>query len=83
MLYSACRLQKEVLQKFCNPRCCYKFPSDSSNQLMGPKMILLLGFVDLVDHIASSIGVPLVVLLELSEPFGVALPEFSYIPLSQ
>ena len=49
---------------------------------MVPKMILLLGFVDLVDHIASSILARLVALLELSAPSGGALPEFSFIPLS-
>ena len=34
------------------------------------KMILLLGFVDLVDHIASSILARLVALSELSVPSG-------------
>ena len=46
-------------------------------------MILRLRFVDLVDHIASSILVQHVVLSEFSEPSGRAHPEFSYIPLSQ
>ena len=46
-------------------------------------MILRLGFVDLVDHIASSILTRLVALSELSEPSGRAHPQFSYIPLSQ
>ena len=53
-----------------------------SNRSMVPKMILRLGFVDLVDHIASSISVRHVVLSELSEPSGRAHPEFSYIPQS-
>ena len=38
------------------------------------KMILLLGFVDLVDHIASSILARLVALSELSAPSGGAHP---------
>ena len=50
---------------------------------MVPKMILRLGFVDLVDHIASSILARRVALPELSEPSGGAHPVFSYIPLSQ
>ena len=50
---------------------------------MVPKMILRLGFVDLADHIASSISTPLVALSELSEPSLRARPVFSYIPLSQ
>ena len=50
---------------------------------MGPKMILLLGFVDLVDRIASSLWLQPVVLLKASEPFGRAPLVFSYIPLSQ
>ena len=50
---------------------------------MVPKMILRLGFVDLVDHIASSILVRHVAFSELSAPSGRAHPEFSYIPLSQ
>ena len=50
---------------------------------MVPKMILRLGFVDLVDHVASSILVRHVALSELSEPSGRAHPVFSYIPLSQ
>ena len=37
---------------FCDPRCCYRFSSNFLNRSMVPKMILLLGFVDLVDHIA-------------------------------
>ena len=81
VLYSAARLQKEVLQVFCDPRCCYRFPRNFSNRLMVPKMILRLGFVDL-DHIASSILPRLVALSELSEPSGRAHPEFSYIPFS-
>ena len=83
VLYPAARLQKEVLQKLCNPRCCYRFPRNSSNRLMIPKMILRLGFVDLVDRIASSLWVQLVALSGLSEPSGRAPPVFSYIPLSQ
>ena len=54
-----------------------------SNRSMVPKIILLLGFPDLVDHIASWISARLVALSELSEPSGRAHPEFSYIPLSQ
>ena len=46
-------------------------------------MILRVGFVDLADHIASSILTQLVTLSELSAPSGRARPEFSYIPLSQ
>ena len=53
---------------------CYRFPCNFSNRLMVPKMILRLGFADLVDHMA---------ILELSEPFGKAPPSFSYIPLCQ
>ena len=48
-----------------------------------PKMILRLGFVDLVDHVASSIWARLVALSELSAPSGGSFPEFSCIPLSQ
>ena len=80
VFYSAARLQKEVLQIFCIPRCCYGFPRNFSNRSMVPKMILRLGFVDLVDHIASSILLQPVAILESS---GGAHPEFSYIPLSQ
>ena len=50
---------------------------------MVPKMILRLGFVDLVDHVASSISARHVALSELSEPSGGAHAVFSYIPLSQ
>ena len=50
---------------------------------MIPKMILLLGFVDIVDHIASSILPRLVAFSELSASSSGARPEFSYIPLSQ
>ena len=84
VLYSA-RLQKEVLQVFCGPRCCYRCPRNFSNGLMVPKMILRLGFVDLLwtNYIASSILARLVALSELSEPSGRAHPKFSYIPLSQ
>ena len=32
VLCPAARLQKEGLQKFCNPRCCYKFLRNSSNR---------------------------------------------------
>ena len=83
MLCPAARLQKEVLQIFCNPQCCHRFPRTSSNRSMVPKMILRLGFVDLVDRIASSILVRHVAILELSEPFGRAHPEFSHKSLSQ
>ena len=81
VLYSAVWLQKEALQTFCGPRCCYT--RNFSNRLMVPKTTFRLGFVDLVDHIASSILARLVALSELSEPFGRAHPEFSYMPLSQ
>ena len=53
--FSAARLQKEVLQVFFDLQCCYRFPYNFSNRSMVPKMILRLGFVDLVDHLASSI----------------------------
>ena len=43
---------------------------------MVPKMILRLDFVDLVDHIASSISARLVELSESSEPSGRVRPEF-------
>ena len=79
VLYSAARLQKEVIQVFCDPRCCFRFPCHLSNRSMVPKMILRLGFVDLVDHIASSILARHVSLSELSEPAGRDHPEFSYI----
>ena len=46
-------------------------------------MILLLGFVDLIDRIANSIWVQPVAILESSEPSSRAHPECSYIPLSQ
>ena len=55
----------------------------TSNRSMVAKMILRHGFVDLVDHIASSIVARLVAFSELSEPSGRAHPEFSYMPLSQ
>ena len=77
------RLQKVVLQIFCNPRCCYRFPRNFSNRSMVPKMILLLGFVDLVDHIANSILARHVALSESSEPSGRSHPEFSSIHPSQ
>ena len=48
VLYSAARLQKEVLQIFCNPLCCYRFLRNFSNRSMAPKMILRLGFVALL-----------------------------------
>ena len=50
---------------------------------MVPKMILRLGFLDLVDHVASLILGRLVAFSELSAPSGGAPPEFSYIPFSQ
>ena len=77
VLYPAARLQKEVHQKFCNPRCCRKFHRNSSNRLTVPKMILRLGFVDLGDRVASSIWVQPLALSELSEPSGRAPPLFS------
>ena len=53
------------------------------NRLMVPMMILRLGFVDPVDHIASSISARHVARPELSELSGRAHPVFSYVPLSQ
>ena len=47
------------------------------------KIVLRLGFVDLVDHIVSSILARLVALPELSEPSGRTHPVSSNIPLSQ
>ena len=47
------------------------------------KMILLLGFVNLVNHIARSILVRHMAFSELSAPSGGAHPEFSYMPLCQ
>ena len=74
VLYSAARLQKEVFQLFCGPRCCYKFPRNFSSRLMDPKRILRVGFVYLADYIASSILIRLVALSELSVPSGRAHP---------
>ena len=68
--------------RFCNPLCCYRFLRNFSNRSMVPKMILRLGFVNLVDHIAGSILVRHVAFSELSAPSGRAHPEFSHIPLS-
>ena len=45
-------------------------------------MILLLGIVDLADHVANSILARLVALAELSEPSGRAPPVSSHFPLS-
>ena len=45
---------------------------------MVPKMILRLGFVDLVDLIANSMLTQLVALSELSEPSGRARPWFGF-----
>ena len=50
---------------------------------MVSKMILLLAFVDLVNHTGSSILARLMAPSELSAPSGGAPPEFSYIHLSQ
>ena len=72
-----------VFQIFCVPTCCYRFHGNFSSRSMIPKMIFHLGFVDLVDHVASSISARHVVLSELSQFFGTAHPRFSYIPLSQ
>ena len=83
VLYSVVRLRNKVLQLVCNQRCCYRCPNNFSNRSMVPEMIMRLGFVDLVDHIASSIWVRHVVLSEVSELFGRAHHEFSYLPLSQ
>ena len=83
VLYPAVQLSKVVCQEFCSQRRSYRFPCNFSNRLMVPKMILRLGFADLVHHIASSILARLVAILELSEPFGKAPPSFSYIQLSQ
>ena len=60
-----------------------RFPRNFSNRLMVSKMILRLGFVDLVDHIASSVLARLVALSELNEPSGGAHLVSSYVPLSQ
>ena len=68
VLHSASRLRKEVLQICCDPRCCYRFHRNFSNRSTVPKMILLPGFVDLVDHIASSNVARLVTFSESSEP---------------
>ena len=78
-----CSTAESELQIICDPRCCYRFHHNLSNRLMVPKMIMRLGFVDLVDHISSSIFARLVALSELSEPSGRAHPQFSYIPLSR
>ena len=64
-------------------QCCYRFHRNFSNRSMVPKMILRLGFVDLVDRIASAFFARIVVLSELSEPSGGAHPVSSSIPLSQ
>ena len=72
--YSSCSVIHSVVTDFT---------VNFSNRSMVPKMILRLGFVDLVDHIASSISARLVTLSESSELPGRAHPEFSYIPLSQ
>ena len=62
----------------------YRFPSNFFESLYGSQDDLArLGFVDLANHIASSIWVQPVALLELSELFGRVLPVSSYIPLSQ
>ena len=68
VLHSASRLRKEVLLICCDPRCCYRFRRNFSNRSTVPKKILLPGFVDLVDHIASSNLARLVTFSELSEP---------------
>ena len=47
------------------------------------RMILRLGFVDFVDHLASSILARLMALSELSELCGGAPPVSSYTPLFQ
>ena len=60
-----------------------RFPRNFSNRSVVPKMILRLGFVDHVDHVASSISARLVALSVLSEHSGRAHPEFSCIPLCQ
>ena len=60
-----------------------KFSRNFSNRSMVPKMILRLGFVDLVAHIASSILARHVALSELSKPSGRAHPVFSHIPHSR
>ena len=80
ILVPDCRKRYSI---FYDPRCCYRFLGSFSSRSMVPKMILRLGFVDLVDHTASSILARRVALPELSEPSGGAHPEFSYIPLSQ
>ena len=50
------------------------FPVTFSNRSMVPKMILRRGFVDLVDHVASSFLARLVAFSELSVPSGRARP---------
>ena len=82
-LYHAIPLSKVVCHEFCCLRRCSRFLRDSVNRLVGPKMILLLGCVALVAHIANSIWEQIVALLESSEPSRRAPPVFSYIPLSQ
>ena len=47
--------RKEVCQEFCSQRRCSRFHRDSSIRLVGPKMILRLGFVDLGGRIANSL----------------------------
>ena len=74
---------RKVFHVFCDPRCCYRFRHNFSIRSMVSKMILLLGFVDFVDHIVSSILARLVAFSELSAPSGRAHPAVSYIPLSQ
>ena len=50
------------------------FPGNFANRSMVPKMILRLGFVDVVDRCASLILARLVILSESSEPSGGAHP---------
>ena len=83
VLCPAARLQQEVLRYSVVHCVVTDFTVTFSNRPMVPKMILRLGFVDLVDHVASSMLVRHVVLSEFSEPSGRAHPVSSYIPLSE
>ena len=83
VLYPAVRLSKGVCQEFCSQRRCSEFPCNSSFRWVGPKMILRLGLVDLVDHCANSLWEQPVAIMELTVLSGRAPPSFSYVPLSQ
>ena len=87
LVLACCILRLDCRKKYSRYSVIYgvvtSFPVTFRIRSMVPKMILRLGFVDPVDHIASSILVRHVALSESSEPSGRASPEFSYIPLSQ